>query len=220
MRGNSSLWMAALIGGGLLLAALAGLVAVAAMGTRNAENALRKRAEADEARRVAEEKDKLAAEQAAKASTPSTQKTPANTTQPQPKPSSEPTPVDLWQKAAYREYATTLREAFDANAIAAENKFKGKTIGVVGSIVKIDTDPMGRGVVVLAAGEFAELGAEIIMCTVDGIDRNRLGDLSAGNWIALIGECKGKKLTAVIFDKCRYLHATRTEAEMKKFLGG
>ncbi len=212
MRENSGLWIALLVVGGLLLAGLAGVGAMLAVKTRTAQ---RDRAED---RRLAEAEARLAALKekkttpAAKAAEPTT-----------PEPLADPTATEKWAKADVREYAKKLLKDYQGNAVAADNKYKDRTVGVVGEVQKVDT-LKGKPVVVLkgAAVEF-DIVLEHVLCVCDNADRDKLAELADGHWVALVGRCTGKGSaggielgSTIMLQGCNVVHVARTEAEMSK----
>ncbi len=206
MRENSGLWIALLVVGGLLLAGLAGVGAVLAMKTRTAEKAR------VEDRRLAEAEAQLAALKEKKA-------TPAAATEP----TADPTATEKWAKADVREYAKKLLKDYQGNAVAADNKYKDRTVGVVGEVQKVDT-LNGKPVVVLKGGavEF-DIVLEHVLCVCDNADRDKLAELADGHWVALVGRCTGKGSaggielgSTIMLQACNVVHVARTEAEMSK----
>lgn len=219
MRENSGLWVALLVVGGLLLAGLAGVGAMLAVKTRTAQRDRaedRRLAEAEAAR--AEAEAKLAALKE-KGTAPA-----AKATEPKaPEPSASPSATERWAKADVREYATKLHKAYQGNAVAADNKYKGKTVGVVGEVQKVDT-LLGKPAVILkaGAGEF-DIVLEHVICMCDNADRDKLAELADGHWVALVGRCTGKESlgglqigSTITLQGCNVVHVSRTEDEMKK----
>jgi hypothetical protein len=219
MRENSGLWIALLVVGGLLLAGLAGVGAVLAMKTRTAQRDRaedRRLAEAEAARAEAEAKLAALKEKkttpAAKAAEPTT-----------PEPLADPTATEKWAKADVREYAKKLLKDYQGNAVAADNKYKDRTVGVVGEVQKVDT-LNGKPVVVLkgASVEF-DIVLEHVLCVCDNADRDKLAELADGHWVALVGRCTGKGSaggielgSTIMLQGCNVVHVARTEAEMSK----
>ncbi|HET6574446.1 MAG TPA: hypothetical protein VFG68_12635 [Fimbriiglobus sp.] len=217
MRENTGLWVALLVVGGLLLAGLVGVGAMLAMKTRTVQrNTAEERRLADAEAARAEAEAKLAALQKQKgAAKPAEPKTPEL--------SAEPTVVEKWAKAEAREFAAKLFKDYQGNAVAADKKYKGKTIGVVGEVYKVDS-LRGKAVVILKAGtgEF-DIVLGYVWCVCDDADRDKLAELTDGNWAALVGRCTGKEAVGgleigsmIMMQGCRVVHVARTEAEMNK----
>jgi hypothetical protein len=219
MRENSGLWIAVLVVGGLLLAGLAGVGAMLAFKTRTVQQnraADAKLAEAEAAR--AEAEAKLAAMKKPKGAAPA-----AKSDGPPDAVPAEPTAVQRWTNAVAREYATKLHKDYQGNAVAADNKYKGKTVGVVGEVQKVDT-LLGKPTVILKAGD-GEFGivVEHVWCVCGDADRDKLAELAEGHWVALVGRCTGKEAPGglqlavpVMLQGCEVVFIARTEAEMNK----
>lgn len=217
MRENSGLWIALLVVGGLLLAGLAGVGGMLAYRTRTAEKARAEDRRLAEAAR-AEAEAKLAALKE-KGATPA-----ARAAEPTaPEPPAGPTATERWARADVREYAARLHKAYQGNAVAADNKYKGKTVGVVGEVLKVDT-LKGKPVVILKAGaaEF-DIVLEHVLCVCDNADRDKLAELADGHWVALVGRCTGKEAvggfeigSTIMLQGCNVVHISQTEDEMKK----
>jgi hypothetical protein len=218
MRENSGLWIALLVVGGLLLAGLAGVGAMLAFKTRTVQQRNMIDRELAEAERARAEADRLAALKG-KGTTPT-----AKTAEPKaPEPSAEPTATEKWAKADLREFATKLLKDYQGNAVAADKKYKDKTVGVVGEVQKVDIQK-GKPVVILkgAAIEF-DVVLEHVLCVCDNADRDRLAELADGHWVALVGRCTGKDIaggfeiaSVVTLQGCNVVRIARTEAEMNK----
>lgn len=205
MRENTGLWVALLVVGGLLLAGLAGLGGVLALRTRAVQQdrvAERKQAEPEPA--VPTAKGTAPTKKAAE-------------------PSAEPTAAEKWAKADVREYAKKLLKDYQGNAVAADNKYKDRTVGVVGEVQKVDTIK-GKPVVFLkgAVIEF-DVVVEFVFCVCDNADRDTLAELADGHWVALVGRCTGKEAAGgfeigsmVTLQGCSVVHVARTEAEMNQ----
>lgn len=200
MRNNSALWMAAIAVGGLLVAGLAGTVAMVAFKSSGVQKAAQQRD-------LAEAEKQLATA----IQTQPTGRARTQPTQPPPPPPAGLTAAELWKKAQVSETAQQIYTGYQGNAVAADQKYKGKLIATQGTVLKIDVDAQGRGVVVFSVGEFADLGLEVVLCTVDNADKDQLANLMQGHAVALVGYGKGKVLNAVTLEKCRILHAAENE---------
>jgi hypothetical protein len=209
MREHSSLWIAVVVAGGLLLAGLAGLGGLAMFKTRTAV-----RANAELERRAADP-------QQAKDKGPAPADPGPKATEPPAQPPANPTAGERWAKADVRDYATKIYQDYQGNAVAADNKYQGRMVGLVGEVVKVDI-VLGKEVLLLKAADlgFAELSelSPSLWCYCDKSERDRLASLSAGHWVAVVGTCKGKgKLSGMVeLEGCALVHATATEAEMKR----
>ncbi len=203
MRENSGLWIALIVAGGLLLAGLAGVGAMLAMKTRTVQQ----RAKVEDPKPAEVEKAPPEKKDAPKAEPPAAM-----------------TAAEKWAGADLREYANKIQKDYEGNAVAADNKYKDRTIGVVGEVQKVDT-LKGKPVVILkaGAGEFG-ITTGYVFCVCGNADRDKLAVLADGHWIALVGRCTGKGAlggldiggSMVMVQDCDVVHVARTEAEMKQ----
>jgi hypothetical protein len=216
MRENSGLWIALLVVGGLLLAGLAGVGAMLAFKTRTVQQRNMIDRDLAEAERARAEAAKLAA---SKGATPAEKTSEAKS----PELPADLTAAEKWTKADVREYAKKLLKDYQVNAVAADNKYKDRTVGVVGEVQKVDT-LNGKPVVVLkgASVEF-DVVLEHVLCVCDNADRDRLAELADGHWVALVGRCTGKQSAAgleitsmVKLQGCSVVHVARSKEEMDK----
>jgi hypothetical protein len=217
MRENSALWIALVVAGGLLLAALAGLVLLGFVGTDGAA-VLKQRNE--EKRRLAEAERARAEAEAKLAELQKKEKEKGTDPSPQPDPPASLTAVERWQQADLREYATRIYQDYQGNAVAADNKYAGRSVAVVGEVVKVDS-MLGREVIFLKAADlgFPELSelSPSLMCFCEKGERDRLATLAAGHWVAVVGQCKGKgRLGMIELEGCVLVHAARSDAELRQ----
>jgi hypothetical protein len=96
--------------------------------------------------------------------------------------------------------AAKLFGDYQTNAVAADQKYKGKTLCVVGVVAKIDTDIMGRGVVFLVGGS-GQL--DNVVCYFDKSHKGDVANLTMRDSVAVVGKCDGKRLTQVSVTGCR-----------------
>lgn len=82
--------------------------------------------------------------------------------------------------------ATDLYNAFDNNAIAAEEQYKGKTVRVTGVVGGIDEDFLGSPYVRLNADEF---GFSTVSCHFPKKDKSVLVSLNTNETITVEGVC-------------------------------
>lgn len=96
---------------------------------------------------------------------------------------------------------TELEAAYDANAIAADTRFKDKVITVSGVVTNIDKDIVGSPFVTLGTSVDDLLGAHATFAR-DATDQ--LSRLSKGQTVTV--KCVGKgKLLSVLLDSCTLL---------------
>lgn len=82
--------------------------------------------------------------------------------------------------------ATDLYNAFDNNAISAEEKYKGKTVQVTGVVGTIDEDIWGSPYVRLNADEF---GISSVSCYFPKKDKSNLASINSGETVTVEGVC-------------------------------
>jgi hypothetical protein len=205
MRNNSALWIGLIAAGGLLVAALAGMVGVAMMKSWPQKRAV------VQAPPPPTQREHTAA--------PTAKETPVAAPPP------APTTLELWTQAPNRETAEGLYKAYQGNAVAADQKYKGKGVALVGVVQKVGTDPAGNGILMLKAGDLGELsglgdlsgiGVGFVSCHVVQADTARLAPLVEGSAVAVVGTCKGKLVTGIMVEKCHLLHAARNMDELRK----
>jgi hypothetical protein len=174
----------------------------------------------DEARRL-DEAEQARADAEAKLAAMQKQKQAAPATKTEPL--AAPTATDKWGKADAREFAKKILKDYQGNAVAADNKYKDRMIGVVGEVQKVDT-LKGKPVVILKgnAAEF-DIVLEHVMCVCDNAERDRLAELTDGHWVALVGRCTGKGTSGgfdlgstIMLQDCNVVHIARSEAEMNQ----
>lgn len=85
-----------------------------------------------------------------------------------------------------------LVRAFNANALAAEGRFKGRILTVYGLVSEID-EAFGKPYVVLAGGVMCHFGVEA---------RSALLKLRRGQAVRIRGECQGKLLHLISLTGC------------------
>lgn len=96
--------------------------------------------------------------------------------------------------------AVALWRAFDANEVAAEDKYKGKSIFVTGKIRSITTDPAGYPVVALDAGKS---GFATVSCVFPKDARSTIAVLKKGQQVLIPGTCDGMILGQVFVKDCK-----------------
>lgn len=94
---------------------------------------------------------------------------------------------------AYELTAYELFNYYEANEVAADDKFKGKKIAVSGTIKDIGNDIMGDSYITLESGAY--LGS--VQCY---LDKSVVARLSKGQQIAVIGTCKGLMMSVILED--------------------
>jgi hypothetical protein len=95
--------------------------------------------------------------------------------------------------------AHALYQAYDANGVAADRSYKGKTLDVAGSIANIGKDILGSPFITLATGD--QLGN--VQCTFGRgrKDEAIVAALNKGQAVVVRGKVDGK-LINVLLSKC------------------
>lgn len=95
--------------------------------------------------------------------------------------------------------ATELARAYDANTVAADQKFKGQTFKVTGTIADINTDIMGNPYVTMRGGVNQFLEPQFAF---DKDSANQLAELSKGMKVTLMCTGKGDIAKTPMSDDC------------------
>ena len=93
--------------------------------------------------------------------------------------------------------ANKLYAAYDQNEVAADEKYKGKKLGVTGVIGDIGKDVFDEPYVSLNIGYLQNIN-----CYFDEDNNKIISKLRKGQRVTIIGECKGKSITNVILKEC------------------
>lgn len=99
----------------------------------------------------------------------------------------------------YHVTAEELVSAYEENAIAADQKYKGKVIQVTGYINDFDEDIMGDPYITLCVDEY---GWNCVQCSFPDSERKALARLSKGQRVCVKGVCKGKPVINVSLEGC------------------
>lgn len=95
--------------------------------------------------------------------------------------------------------ASELARAYDANTVAADQKFKGQTFKVTGTITDINTDIMGNPYVSMRGGVNQFLEPQFAF---DKDSANQLAELSKGMKVTLMCTGKGDIAKTPMSDDC------------------
>lgn len=98
--------------------------------------------------------------------------------------------------------AATLWKDFDANEVAAEDKYKGKVIAVKGTISSITTSPMGYPQVTFSGDKY---GLNNVVCEFSKDDKGQIAKLKKGEKITLTGTCQGMVIKSVYIRNAKLL---------------
>lgn len=98
--------------------------------------------------------------------------------------------------------ASQLWKDFDANEVAAEDKYKGKVIAVKGIISSITTSPMGYPQVTFSGDKY---GLKNVVCEFSKDDKGQIAKLKKGEKITLSGTCQGMVIKSVYIRNAKLL---------------
>lgn len=98
--------------------------------------------------------------------------------------------------------ANEISSEYEANEVRADQKYKGKTIQVYGTVKEIKKDIMDNIYVLLQAGD--RYSFRNVQCYLD--DANAASNLSQGQRILVEGECDGLMMNVQMKD-CKLLRA-------------
>lgn len=96
--------------------------------------------------------------------------------------------------------ASVLTREYEANEVAADQKFMGKTVEVTGVVDSIAKDILNTPYVTLEGNR--QYGTRV-QCMFNKGDEAKLATLSKGQKIKLVGTVKSGKLFNVLVDDCR-----------------
>lgn len=97
--------------------------------------------------------------------------------------------------------ATQLTKEYSENEVAADDKYKGKTIAVYGNIESVETGLFGTMIDVNLKDE-RPLGWIAVTCHFNKSHKAELASLSKGQRVSIIGQCDGKA-GSVILNACQ-----------------
>jgi hypothetical protein len=97
--------------------------------------------------------------------------------------------------------ARLLYKQYDANPIAADAKYRYKTMTIAGVISDIDRDILGNPYIILRGDEY---GFQGVQCTFSTEHEEVIATLKKGQTIAIIGEIKGTFLINIMVDDCQF----------------
>ena len=102
------------------------------------------------------------------------------------------------QKPTYELTASALSREYNANKVAADNKYKGKVIVVTGRIEDIGKDLFDNAYITLRGiDEF-----NTIQCTFTELEKNSISRLSKKQLVRVKGEVSGLIIMSVMVNKC------------------
>lgn len=104
------------------------------------------------------------------------------------------------KKEVIRVSAVQLSEEYDANKVAADTKYKGKSLEISGVIDSIGKDIVDTPYVTLKGRELSLFG---VQCMFSKADEPKLATLSKGRGITLRGEVSGELIGNVLVRDCQ-----------------
>jgi len=102
------------------------------------------------------------------------------------------------QAPSYTLSANQLYNEYNSNEVAADSKYKGKVVIVIGRIQDIGKDIMGDAYIVIGGGGFLDG----VQCTFTKGEQSSVARLSKGQQVRVKGEVAGK-MGNVLVTKCR-----------------
>ena len=93
--------------------------------------------------------------------------------------------------------ALELYQAYNANEVAADEKYKNKKLAVTGVIENISKDALNDPYISLEIGYF-----KTVNCYFSDKDTKVISQLSKGQNITIVGECNGLKASIVMLNEC------------------
>ncbi len=101
------------------------------------------------------------------------------------------------QVPSYTLSANQLYGEYNSNEVAADSKYKGKTVIVTGTIQNIGKDIMDDAYIVIGGGGFLDG----VQCTFTKGEQSSVARLSKGQQVRVKGEVSGK-MGNVLVNKC------------------
>lgn len=94
-----------------------------------------------------------------------------------------------------------LYNDYDNNPIAADDIYKGKTLKITGKISSIDRELLGGAYITFAVDEY---GFKNVQMVFNKSEEDKITNLSKGQQVTVIGECRGQTLGTVLLSKCYF----------------
>ena len=105
----------------------------------------------------------------------------------------------------YNLSADALYSEYEANQVAADNKYKGKIIIVTGKVQDIGLDIMDQPYIVIGGKGFLDG----VQCMFSPSENNTVARISKGQMVTVKGEVDGKIVGNVLLRKCSVVSQTR-----------
>src|SRR5581483_4475624 len=105
---------------------------------------------------------------------------------------------------------TDLVRQYNANAIAADETYKGRDLLVTGAVYSVGTDLLGNPYVTLYDG--SAFTVQTVQCCFGSEARSELARLQRNDVVTVIGRCSGKMMNVVLSD-CEIRRAQSSVAQ-------
>ena len=94
--------------------------------------------------------------------------------------------------------SSELYEAYEANEVAADEKYKGKKLAITGIIGNIGKDVLDNPYIA-----FKENHLQGVTCYFSDVNNKVISQLSKGQDVTVVGKCGGLTLTNVVIKDCK-----------------
>lgn len=94
--------------------------------------------------------------------------------------------------------AVDLYAAYDANEVAADLKYKDKTLKITGTVKDIGKDILDRIYITLETDELLRT----VCCYISKSSTEAVAQLKEGDTVTLVGKCKGMNIINVDVENC------------------
>lgn len=111
-------------------------------------------------------------------------------------PAPSPSTTQPAARAVIEISAAQLYEEYEANEIAADQKYKDKMLKVTGVVSSIGKDVLGSPYVVLTGGGEYEVWG--VQCTFSSAYEPQLAKLTKGQVVTVTGKCKGYLINVLL----------------------
>lgn len=97
--------------------------------------------------------------------------------------------------------AGAILKEFEANELAADEKYKGKVLKVSGKVAKVDTDFLDEDTYILQVGTGSDF--EVFTVNCNGAPKDQLASLKPGDPVTVIGAFDDGGDLGIELDDCR-----------------
>lgn len=104
--------------------------------------------------------------------------------------------------------ASALYREFNSNEVAADEKYKGKTIFVAGKVGSVEKAPLQGTIIYLTHNDYGGLGVHCLLSR-SAARSDALKTVSAGDYVKIRGKCDGKSFVGVVMlTGCEFINVT------------